>query len=48
MQHMHSLLKPGGHLAGVLFNVEFEKEGPPFGEKNQTIKTDETLVSHYC
>lgn len=31
VQHMHALLKPGGHLAGVLFNVEFEKEGPPFG-----------------
>jgi SAM-dependent methyltransferase len=31
VQQMHSLLKPGGHLAGVLFNVEFEKEGPPFG-----------------
>lgn len=31
VRHMHALLKPGGHLAGVLFNVEFEKEGPPFG-----------------
>ena len=31
VQHMHSLLKPEGHLAGVLFNVDFEKEGPPFG-----------------
>lgn len=31
VRQMHALLKPGGHLAGVLFNVEFEKEGPPFG-----------------
>lgn len=38
MQHMHSLLKPGGHLAGVLFNVEFEKEGPPFGGEESDYK----------
>ena len=30
-EHIHSLLKPGGKLAGVLFNCEFEKSGPPFG-----------------
>ncbi|HOY15549.1 MAG TPA: methyltransferase domain-containing protein [Saprospiraceae bacterium] len=28
---MKSLLSPGGKLAGLLFNVEFEKAGPPFG-----------------
>ena len=28
---MLSLLTPGGTLAGVLFNTNFEKEGPPFG-----------------
>jgi len=28
---MHTLLTPGGKLAGLLFNKEFEKEGPPFG-----------------
>ena len=28
---MHSLLKPGGKLAGLLFNCDFEKQGPPFG-----------------
>ncbi len=28
--HMHQLLKPGGPLAGVLFNRDFEG-GPPFG-----------------
>lgn len=26
-----ALLKPGGKLAGVLFNRSFEKAGPPFG-----------------
>lgn len=31
VKHMHSLLKPGGHLAGVLFNRSFTQEGPPFG-----------------
>lgn len=29
-EHMHQLLKPGGRLAGVLFNRDFEG-GPPFG-----------------
>lgn len=28
---VHSLLKKGGHLAGVLFSKIFEEEGPPFG-----------------
>lgn len=28
---MHSLLKKGGHLAGVLFSKIFEEDGPPFG-----------------
>ena len=28
---MHDLLVPGGKLVGVLFNVEFDKQGPPFG-----------------
>ncbi|MCW5906425.1 MAG: methyltransferase domain-containing protein [Chitinophagales bacterium] len=28
---MHSLLKPGGKLVGLLFNKQFEQEGPPFG-----------------
>ena len=28
---MNDLLKSKGKLCGLLFNVEFEKEGPPFG-----------------
>jgi methyl halide transferase len=28
---MHELLVAGGKLAGVLFNREFEQQGPPFG-----------------
>lgn len=28
---MQQLLNPAGTLAGVLFHVEFEKAGPPFG-----------------
>ena len=31
MHKMQQLLKPSGILAGVLFNVEYEKQGPPFG-----------------
>ncbi len=28
---MHFILKPGGKLAGVLFDRSFEQAGPPFG-----------------
>ncbi|MFY0254698.1 methyltransferase [Chitinophaga sp. 30R24] len=31
VKHMYELIKPGGHLAGVLFNRPFPKAGPPFG-----------------
>lgn len=31
VEHMHTLIKPGGHLAGVLFNRNFTHDGPPFG-----------------
>ena len=34
---MHSLLVKGGHLAGVLFNQEFEG-GPPYGGTAQEYK----------
>lgn len=34
-KQMHSLLKPGGKLKGVLFDTEFEKNGPPFGGKKK-------------
>ena len=30
-QHMYSLLKPGGHLVGLLFDNVPHQEGPPFG-----------------
>ncbi len=31
IQKMASLLVPEGRLVGLLFNTEFEQEGPPFG-----------------
>lgn len=31
VKQMHSLLNQGGKLVGVLFNCEFDKEGPPWG-----------------
>jgi methyl halide transferase len=34
-EKMAELLKSGGRLAGVLFNQEFEKQGPPFGGTKQ-------------
>lgn len=37
--HMHELLKPGGKLAGLLFNTVFEKEGPPFSGSAEEYKT---------
>ena len=30
-EHMHQLLDNNGVLAGVLFNVDFDKQVPPFG-----------------
>ncbi len=30
-KQMSKLLKPTGNLFGLLFKIEFEKEGPPFG-----------------
>jgi len=38
-KHMHSLLKPGGKLVGLLFDTVFEKEGPPFGGNKEEFRT---------
>lgn len=35
---MYELLSPHGHLAGVLFNREFETPGPPFGGSLEEYK----------
>jgi SAM-dependent methyltransferase len=35
---MHTLLAPQGKLAGVLFDREFEAEGPPFGGSKESYK----------
>ncbi|MBS1664963.1 MAG: SAM-dependent methyltransferase, partial [Bacteroidetes bacterium] len=49
VNHMHSLLRTGGKLIGLLFDRDFTDEGPPFGghepeyrkllEKKFTLKT---------
>jgi thiopurine S-methyltransferase len=44
VEKTHSLLKEKGKLTGLLFNHEFEKEGPPFGG---SIKEYEDLFSPY-
>lgn len=31
VKHMYSLIRYGGHLAGVLFDRTFPQDGPPFG-----------------
>jgi SAM-dependent methyltransferase len=38
VEHMAELLKPGGILAGLLFDVEFDLPGPPFGGKGEDYK----------
>ena len=35
VKQAYKLLKPGGRIAGLLFNTEFNQQGPPFGG-NQT------------
>ena len=37
--HMHRLLKPGGKLAGLLFNKIFTNPGPPFGGSIEEYRT---------
>ena len=54
---MNELLAPGGKLVGVLFDREFEKQGPPFGgskckyepmfEKNFIFKTFEPCYNSF-
>jgi methyl halide transferase len=36
VQHMLSLLKPGGTLAGLFFNFPLTENGPPFGGDKET------------
>lgn len=31
----HELLKPGGKLAGLFFDLHFQRPGPPFGGSNE-------------
>jgi SAM-dependent methyltransferase len=35
---MKALLRPGGKLTGLLFNRNFEQEGPPFGGEKQAYE----------
>lgn len=37
-KHMHALLKPGGKLAGVLFNAPLNTGHPPFGGSSEEYK----------
>ena len=39
VQKMNQLLGDNGILAGLLFNREFEKQGPPFGGTSQEYQT---------
>ena len=38
-EKMHTLLKPGGKLVGVLFNHKFESTEPPFGGSEEEYKS---------
>ncbi|MBL7765670.1 MAG: methyltransferase domain-containing protein [Chitinophagaceae bacterium] len=39
VQHMYRNLALGGKLAGVMFCIEFEKDGPPFGGSVEEYKS---------
>lgn len=39
VQKVNALLKPNGKLVGVLFNRNFETNGPPFGGTEEEYKT---------
>ncbi len=39
VKKMHTLLRPSGKLAGVLFKNYFEKDGPPFGGNEREYKS---------
>lgn len=45
VEKMHSILKPGGHLAGVLFAQPFAFAGPPFGGTKEEYET--LFSSHF-
>lgn len=36
---MHDIIQPNGQLVGLLFGVEFEKQGPPFGGNKEEYLT---------
>jgi len=38
VSHSHSLLKDQGCIVGLLFNVIFEREGPPFGGSQEEYR----------
>jgi len=44
VEKIASLLNNNGKLVGVLFNINFEKQGPPFGGNQSEY---ETLFKHY-
>lgn len=49
-EKVHSLLKPGGKLVGLLFNVPLNKEHPPFGgNKEEYLNYFEPLfdIKHF-
>ncbi|MCO4292685.1 TPMT family class I SAM-dependent methyltransferase [Solitalea sp. MAHUQ-68] len=39
VKKVHDLLNPNGKLVGVLFNRNFEQQGPPFGGTKEEYKT---------
>lgn len=38
VKKMSEIIKPGGKLVGLLFNREFEKQGPPFGGSSEEYR----------
>jgi hypothetical protein len=48
--HSHSLLNHNGCIAGVLFNIEFDREGPPFGGSQEAYRSlfQKSFTIKYC
>lgn len=39
IEKMHGLLRPGGHLAGLLFDIPLDMKGRPYGGTQEEYKT---------
>ncbi|NNF33160.1 MAG: methyltransferase domain-containing protein [Saprospiraceae bacterium] len=50
ISHSHSLLNDHGYIVGLLFNIVFDREGPPYGGNQEEYKQlfREFFTIKYC